>query len=119
MPLTKDTMTLADVPEHATPGEFLDDAGLADLYERELAALDADDPARQEAKAQAGTARIAAITTSAVQARALIAAQAAIVERAAQAADEVDIVGRLLAGEKITDEERARVLLYRDARSHP
>ena len=60
MPLTAATMTLDSVPEGSRPEEFLTDAGLAALYERELAALPEGDDRRPEMARRLSAARKAA-----------------------------------------------------------
>lgn len=69
--LTKDSMALKDVPKHANPEEFLDDAGLAALYEQEAAAAKPKDPKRAELQVRAKRARVAAALTDQVLTEAL------------------------------------------------
>lgn len=69
--LTKDSMALKDLPKHAGPEEFLDDAGLAALYERELAVMKAKDPKRAELQVKLARARVAAALTDQVLAEPL------------------------------------------------
>ena len=61
--LTKDTMTLADVPKHARPEEFLADADLVGLYQRELDGLKADDPKRAKVELLLARAELGALLT--------------------------------------------------------
>ena len=70
-------MTLADVPEGMRPEAFLTDRKLAELYDRELAALSDDDPGYAEMRQKRNSARRAADMTDAMieQAQADEAAQ--------------------------------------------
>lgn len=65
MPKQIEAMTLDSVPKGRRPEEFLTDAGLADLYQRELDALGDKDPRRAELEAQLKRAKIAALLSGA------------------------------------------------------
>lgn len=67
MPKTKDTISLADIPAGRDPAEFLKDEDLAKFYERELAALPADDEGRPALIAKVRAARISAAITSPIE----------------------------------------------------
>jgi len=113
--LTKDTMMLADLPKGRDPGEFLNDADLAALYERELASLPAKDPKRPALEAKVASAKFAAVSTATVQAKAMAAAEVAAAERQARAKDEQDLFDKLVQGKTLTAEEYERAKAYRDA----
>jgi hypothetical protein len=75
-------MTLADVPKGMGPEAFLNDAQLAELYEREFAALAEDDPNRDEIRSKRNRARQAAAMTAAMTEEAQARAESAIAKEA-------------------------------------
>ena len=114
--LTKDTMTLADVPKHATVEEFLADPDLVGLYEREFAKLKESDPDYAAAKARLAKAKLAAVTTEAASAAAEAEAQEALANEAAMRADEQRLFDKLVRGGTLTDAEKERAKAIQAAR---